>query len=153
MVEFVYHGVPVIAAPLFSDQNYNAAITKAKGYGKVIDIGSTTSAELHKLIREIADSDTYRTSVQKASRMLKLEKRDGASRAVFWIEYVLKYGSEHLRSHVYKLQLHEWLMLDVLFIVFLVTALSLCACRFTCRKLSAMAKRSYNRHTLKEKLQ
>lgn len=52
-IETVYHGVPIIAIPVYGDQMANAHIAEDAGYALTLPMGSITEESLTKLINEI----------------------------------------------------------------------------------------------------
>ena len=51
--EAVYHGVPMVAVPLFGDQYDNAQRIVSRGMGVKVDISTLTSDELADAIRTV----------------------------------------------------------------------------------------------------
>ncbi len=51
--EAVYHGVPMVAVPLFGDQPDNAQRIVTRGIGVQVDITSLTSDQLAHAIRTV----------------------------------------------------------------------------------------------------
>jgi len=56
VVEAKYHGIPIIATPLMGDQFGNARKVENEGWGKVIDLKSTSEEELMNAIKEVLDN-------------------------------------------------------------------------------------------------
>ena len=54
--EAVYHGVPVVAIPLFADQHDNAQRIQARGMGVKLDIATLTSDELAGAISTVINN-------------------------------------------------------------------------------------------------
>ena len=55
MFEALYHGVPMVAIPLFGDQMDNAARIVSRGFGVKVDIATLTSDELAQAIRTVVN--------------------------------------------------------------------------------------------------
>ncbi len=51
--EAVYHGVPMVAVPLFGDQYDNAQRLVSRGMAVKVDIATLTSDELAQAIRTV----------------------------------------------------------------------------------------------------
>ncbi len=57
--EAVYHGVPIVALPLFGDQFDNAQRIVSRGMGVKLDITTLTSKMLADAILEVANNPRY----------------------------------------------------------------------------------------------
>jgi glucuronosyltransferase len=139
--EALYHGVPMLGFPLFSEQAWNCERVRRKGFALSMDILNFSVTELHDSIRELLDNPVYSRTVKKMSQIFRDQPMTGCEKAAFWIEHVMKYGGDHLRSLTLSMPLYQFLMLDVLaVIVGVLLALlffSVCLLRFVwmrCRK-------------------
>jgi len=143
--EAVYHGVPMIGFPLLGDQPYNAKRLEYKGFGIAMDIHGFTTEDLYKNIRTILTDQSYKDRVQHASDIFKSAKETPAERAAYWVEHVTKFGGEHLRSAGNDLNIYQYLLLDVLFVIsIIVTSFVVCVwkiIRFVVRKCCYMQKK------------
>lgn len=118
--EAVYHGVPMIAFPIVSDQQYNARRMDHKGYGTRMDLKKFTSDELLENINKILSDKSYRERVTKASEIFRSQAQNPVEKATFWIEHVCRFGGDHLRSASSDLPLYSYFMLDVLAFILMV---------------------------------
>ena len=59
MYEAGYHGVPVVAVPLFADQFGNAGKLEGKGMGLTVDIHTTNTKELGDTIQRVLTEPQY----------------------------------------------------------------------------------------------
>ena len=53
VVEAKYHAVPIVAVPMFADQNGNAANVEKDGWGITLDLATITENSLMNAIKEI----------------------------------------------------------------------------------------------------
>ena len=120
--EAVYHGVPMVAFPIFAEQPQNAARMARRGFGVSLDIKHFTAAELVSAINEVLQNATYRSTVAKASAILKDRPMNGLQTVTFWVEHVMKFGGAHLRSHGQDMAAYEFFMIDIA--AFLLTIMS-----------------------------
>ena len=110
----MYFGVPMLSMPIFGDQPYNARRAEYKGYGLVADILNFTPEELVSKIKILIEDPSYREKIQKASKIYRDRPEPAVKRLGWWIEHVLKYGGQHLRSYALDMPWYQYLMLDIL---------------------------------------
>ena len=131
-MESVSHAKPVIVFPLAFDQPDQAAVAAAKGFGIRMDLADFTIPDFVKNVRKILDDPSFTEKAKMASSILKDKKETPAQRASFMIEHVIKYGDKHLRTGVYKLNLFQYFMLDIIYLFislfFLIIIFSLMVC-------------------------
>ena len=122
--ESLYHGVPMIGFPLFGDQHHNAFRMVQHGYGVDMNILTFTVDELVNNIHKVFDEKSFKIAIQKASNIVKSRPMTAQDTAAYWVEHVLKHGSEHLRTGAMDMPLYQFLMLDILLFVLLLSFLS-----------------------------
>lgn len=143
--ETLYHGVPIIGFPLFAEHSLNCRSAAKKDFGLVLNIHSFTSEELYAAIVDVIMNSTYRQTMKRASRVFRDQQTSPQERAVYWIQHVIKHGGSHLRSPVIDMPLRQFLMLDILAVLFV----SMCCLTFLakvilaqlCRRLINFRKR------------
>ena len=117
--EAIYHGVPMIGFPLTGDQPYNAARLMVKGYGIAMELFTFTADELLSNVRQIIGDKSFRERTMLASKIFKSRPETPSERAANWIEHVIQFGGEHLRSGGMDLSAYQFYLLDVLAFVLL----------------------------------
>ena len=122
--ESLYHGVPMIGFPLFGDQHHNAFRMVEHGYGIDMNILKFTVGELFNNIHKMLGEKRFKMATQKASDILKSRPITPQDTAAYWVEHVLKHGGEHLRTGAMDMPLYQFLMLDILLFVLVVSFLS-----------------------------
>ena len=128
--EALYHGVPMIGIPVFGDQPYNAIRMQAKGFGIKMSLSGLDSTELVKNIRTVLDNRSFSDNIKLASKIYKSRPLNARERAVYWIEHVLSFGTEHLHSPGIHLPWYQYWVLDVL--CFLFSVISVISVVFIC---------------------
>jgi UDP:flavonoid glycosyltransferase YjiC (YdhE family) len=114
----IYHGVPMIAFPVTGDQLYNAMRLEIKGVGIKLDLLNFTTGELEQCIRDIIEHNTsYSQTAKFYSQMLKDRPYDVHDTVMYWLEHVMQYGGEHLRSQTVRLTWYQLMLYDVIFVV------------------------------------
>ena len=112
--EALIAGVPMIGFPVFGDQITNAGKIVRKGFGLKLDLKSFSVQELVSAIEEVTTNPSYKAKVGKASAILKSERVPAIEEAAFWINHVLTFGGEHLRSYAQDIPLWKYLGLDII---------------------------------------
>ena len=59
LYESAYHGVPVVAFPLFGDQHSNAIKMEHFGLGLAVDYQTTNAEQLHEKIELVVNKPRY----------------------------------------------------------------------------------------------
>uniref|UniRef100_A0A1A9X0P9 Cytochrome b5 heme-binding domain-containing protein n=1 Tax=Glossina brevipalpis TaxID=37001 RepID=A0A1A9X0P9_9MUSC len=116
--EAQYHGVPMIALPVFGDQPGNADKVVASGYGLRLDLLSLTDSQLRTAIDEVLTNQFYKENIQKMSHLYRDRPLTARQSVAFWTNYVLHHhGAAHMQSPLVHMNFIESLNIDV--IVFL----------------------------------
>ncbi len=127
-----------MVVPVFGDQPSNALEAERRGYGIAIPLPELTEDKLFNAIKEILDNPSYARRAQEHGTMLMDEMTKPLDRAVWWIEYALRYpGMKHMRSPVHDLHWTQYFLLDVIGFIALVVTIVLfivvktlsCCCR------------------------
>ena len=64
--EAIYHGVPIVAVPIFGDQDFNANRAADAGIGLMLEIVDATEEIIEKTIAEVLDNKRQVTCFQYA---------------------------------------------------------------------------------------
>ncbi|XP_050409430.1 UDP-glucuronosyltransferase 2B33-like [Patella vulgata] len=134
--EAINNGVPMLGFPIFGDQPANAHNMVERRYGLYMELFTAQSDEITAKINEVIDNPSYKSNVYNASQILKElnERNSPTEEATFWIEHVLKFGGDYMRSSSVDMPLYQYLILDVL--VFILPAVSIVlAILFYCFKI------------------
>ena len=135
-LEAVYHGVPVLTMPFTGDQQSNSIQAQSRGFGLVLDKLTMTESDLYNALTEIINNKKYSENIKKCSEIMK-SMPSSHETTVFWVNHILRFGGEHLRSPAIDMPMYQILMLDVFaflaLVVMLVVTCITYACRFMCR--------------------
>ncbi|XP_032821755.2 UDP-glucuronosyltransferase 1A5-like [Petromyzon marinus] len=140
--EAICYGVPMLGLPLFGDQFENLARMQSKGAALVLNIHSLDAGSLASSISTIAThKSSYKEKASLLSRLHHDHPQKPMDRAVFWVEFVMRHGAEHLRVAAHHLTWYQEAGFDVaaflLAAIVLVTsvfiALITICCRWLCR--------------------
>ncbi|XP_034043400.1 2-hydroxyacylsphingosine 1-beta-galactosyltransferase [Thalassophryne amazonica] len=123
--EAMYHGIPVVGVPLFGDHYDTMTRVAAKGMGIMIHWKTMTEEDLYTALTTVIKDTRYRQQAQLLSTIHKDQPGHPVTRAVYWISYILRHkGAMHLRSAVYDVSMYQYFLLDVIFTVAAMLALS-----------------------------
>ncbi|TKS69827.1 UDP-glucuronosyltransferase 2A1 [Collichthys lucidus] len=137
--EAIYHGVPIVGLPLFSDQHDNLLRLKDRGAAKILTINVVhKDNNFLKAIQEVVNQPSYRMNMQRLSRLHRDQPMKPLDTALFWIEFVMRHkGAAHLRTESYRLPWYSYHSLDVILfltgavLLVLLTVFFLIRCLYT----------------------
>ncbi|XP_068744718.1 UDP-glucuronosyltransferase 2C1-like isoform X1 [Montipora capricornis] len=147
--ESAYHGVPLVAIPLFADQFENAKRAEDFGLGLALDFESLDSAQLLGTIEQVVNKPRFKKAAVRIAKIMKDKPRTPLETTADWIEYVLRHGgAQHLRAQVFNIHWYQYYLIDV--IAFLVSVVTLvvmaiwktcrCFCRLCCKRNGTKSK-------------
>ncbi|XP_078453348.1 UDP-glucuronosyltransferase 1A5-like isoform X2 [Lampetra planeri] len=139
--EAICYGVPMLGLPLFGDQFENMARMQSKGAALVLNIHSLDAGSLASSISTIATHKNYKEKASLLSRLYHDQPQKPMDRAVFWVEFVMRHGAEHLRVAAHHLTWYQeagfdvaaFLLAAIVLVTSVLTALITICCRWLCR--------------------
>ncbi|XP_068082903.1 UDP-glucosyltransferase 2-like [Anabrus simplex] len=139
--EAAYHGVPLIGIPFLGDQFYNVAKFEAAKIGVQLKFKDLTKDTLLEVIEKLTNDSSYRDNMKTFSAVYREEVGPSLDRAIWWIEYVLRHnGAPHLRSAALDLSWYQYLLLDVIAFLLLVSIIALIVIYIVLRRLMMFVK-------------
>ncbi|XP_012265947.2 UDP-glycosyltransferase UGT5-like [Athalia rosae] len=130
LMETVYHGVPIVATPLFGDQMRNIMLAERRGYAIYLDFQTMTENQIYEAVMKVANDPKYKENVKKVSAYWRDDLNHPLDQAVHWVEYVLKHdGAKHLKATVTEQTFVQYLLLDVAFLILTILTLTFLAVR------------------------
>ena len=140
--ESVYHAVPMVTFPLTADQPYNAKRAEHKGVSLTVNIHSFTVDELVNKIREVTTDTTYQEKIDLVSEIYRDQPMTARERAAYWVDHVLEFGADHLRSAALDMPWYQYLMLDIiatlLMFITLIIVLMYKLTKMICRRIAGL---------------
>jgi hypothetical protein len=119
--ETIYHGVPILAIPIFGDQKMNALTAANSGYGLVVPYSQLTEEKLTSTIHEILKNNKYRENAKLRSKLFHDRLVSPMDTAIYWVEYVIRHkGAPHLRVAGLDLPWYQYHLLDVIAFIVLI---------------------------------
>ena len=129
MIEAIFHGVPLLVAPLGGDHPYNAVKVELKKYGRKVDVKKDSAEYITEVLRDVLGNTTYYESIRKAKRIWQ-DLPKGDETVAYWVEHILKFGNDHIRPAYIDMPLYQLFILDILLFLIVVV---LCTCWITCK--------------------
>ncbi|KAG8001397.1 UDP-glucuronosyltransferase 2C1, partial [Nibea albiflora] len=95
--EAIYHGVPIVGLPLFSDQYDNLLRLKDRGAAKILTINAVDKDNnFLKAVQEVLNDSSYKMNMERLSRLHRDQPMKPLDTALFWIEFVMRHkGAAH----------------------------------------------------------
>lgn len=113
--EAIAAGVPLIALPIFGDQEQNVNKMVHIGGAVKLNIRSFTKSDLQEAILEVAENVKYKEGIIQFRDLLNDRPYDPVNHTMWWIEYVIRYrGAHHLRLVRSSLLWYQAQNLDVI---------------------------------------
>uniref|UniRef100_A0A147A2Y0 UDP-glucuronosyltransferase n=1 Tax=Fundulus heteroclitus TaxID=8078 RepID=A0A147A2Y0_FUNHE len=151
--EAIYHGVPVVGLPVFYDQYDNLLRLQERGAAKILALATVDKEDTFlKAVREVLSEPSYRTNMQRLSRLHRDQPMKPMESALFWIEFVIRHkGAAHLRTESYRLPWYSYYSVDVvlffLSVVAVITFLIATTFRLVCLATCSKAKMNQKKKT------
>ena len=117
--EALYHSVPMLGLPIADEQIYYSRRMAKHGLGIHISTRSFEPEELVYAVNELLTNETYKNKMAVHSAIFKDRPMTPMETLVYWVEHVMKYGSDHLVSPAIHLPWYVYWCVDV--IGFLIT--------------------------------
>ncbi|KAM4809753.1 UDP-glucuronosyltransferase 3A1 [Rhinophrynus dorsalis] len=118
LMEAIYHGVPVVAIPLFGDQPDNAVRIKAKHFGTFIPTDQFNSQRFASAIKQIIEDASYKASAMHLSLIHRSHPFPPDQQLVGWVDHIIKVGGgKHLHPYVYQQPWYQQYLLDVILFI------------------------------------
>lgn len=121
--ESIYHGVPLIGVPIFSDQPYNVKRLVSKGWGLGLDLQDDTASKFASSINLVIENKSYKENIKKSSRIFRDRPLNPRQEVAYWIDHVIKYGDSHIRSPGLDLPWYKYLCVDVFLFLLIMTVI------------------------------
>ncbi|EDW76290.2 uncharacterized protein Dwil_GK14739 [Drosophila willistoni] len=97
--EASYHGKPMLALPMFGDQQGNAGSMVKQGFGLSLKLLELKEKTFQNTINEILQNSQYKENVENFSKLYRDRPLTARQSVIYWTEYVMRYhGAKHLQS-------------------------------------------------------
>ncbi|XP_021940882.1 UDP-glucuronosyltransferase 2B15-like isoform X1 [Zootermopsis nevadensis] len=140
-MEAVFNGVPMVAIPLFGDQFHNVRNYEEEGVAIKLDYSTITKEKVLRALKEVLNNPSYKQNAVTLSRAFRDRPMSPLNTAIFWTEYVIRHGgASHMRSAALYLTWYQYLLLDVISVLFLFAAGSLITAYVIIKRLLQLLK-------------
>ncbi|XP_038155835.1 UDP-glucuronosyltransferase 2A2-like [Cyprinodon tularosa] len=113
--EAIYHAVPMVGIPLFSDQPDNMVHMEAKGAAVTVKLNKITAESLRDAVSTVINDVSFKENMRRLSKIHHDRPINPLDEAVFWIEYTVRNkGAKQLRAQAHELTWFQYHSLDVL---------------------------------------
>ncbi|KAM0729641.1 UDP-glycosyltransferase UGT5 [Formica fusca] len=149
--EAVAYGVPMIGIPLFADQFMNIDAYVARNIAVQLDFKKMTEKDMDAALNAVLWDPIYKESARNLSQKFLDRPLNALDTAIFWIEYIIKYGNDVLRSPALDLTWWQLSLVDVFAFLLFCIAIIIIAIVFVVRFLLKMINEDYqsSSHTKK----
>ncbi|KAH8381158.1 hypothetical protein KR200_006458, partial [Drosophila serrata] len=136
VTEAQYHGIPMLALPVFGDQPSNAAAVVEQGFGLTQSLLTLEEKCFHEGIREVLENPKYANAVKSFSTLYRDRPMSARETLIYWVEYVIRHhGAPHLQSPVVHMSYIAANNLDIYALLALVIAVVYYTLKLVCRLL------------------
>lgn len=139
--EAIWHGVPMLVMPMFSDQHRNSFRIVSAGVAHKVDFHTLTTGKFKKGIIEVLHSPKYRKNVQLKSKRFRDQPEKPIDRAMWWCEFIMRNPKpNHLRQAEFNFGLlgsHFW---DIQIIIILIIIFAIACLRRIVRLIFCTSK-------------
>lgn len=118
LFEAIYHAIPVICFPVFEEHFDNCNKIVRRGFGKILDLGSSSENDIYQAIMDLISDERYKISASRWSSVfhsLPVPHDTAISRIIS----VLENGADVLSANNHEILLPLSLMFDIIFYFFL----------------------------------
>ncbi|RLU27473.1 hypothetical protein DMN91_001277 [Ooceraea biroi] len=144
-LEAVAYGVPMIGIPLYIDQYNNIDAYVAKNIAVKLDVHKITEEDMDAALNAILHDPKYIENIKKVSQRFHDQPLSPVDNANYWIDYVLKYGDDVLRSPAMDLAWWQIYLIDVAACLLLCAAAIITLAVFIVRFVMKMINRNHQR--------
>ncbi|CAD7087507.1 unnamed protein product [Hermetia illucens] len=151
VVESKFHGVPVLAIPLFGDQFSSAKAMVDEGFAVQVSYKDLTEESLRNAIKEVLGNPSYRERIQAFSKLYRDRPMAIRDLAAYWLEYVIRHrGAKHMQSPAVHMCAFQYYGLDVMAFLLAILFVLFKILSFCCRKVFCICKRQKQQKTKDE---
>ncbi|KAH8334172.1 hypothetical protein KR059_007143 [Drosophila kikkawai] len=151
VTEAQYHGIPMLALPVFGDQPANADAMVEQGFGLTQSLLTLEEQSFHDAILEVLENPKYANAARAFSALYRDRPLSARETLIYWVEYVIRHhGAAHLQSPVVhmsyiaanNLDIYAIIVLAIVFIFYTLKLVFRLLIRKICSKKSKSKTKS-----------
>lgn len=137
--EGIYHGVPMLFMPIYSDQFRNAKRCVDAGYAEMLDFVDVSVGTVLDKLNIMLNNKKYIERAREVSSLFRDNPISPMDEAMYWIEYIGRHkGGNVFKSNAVNVPWYIYIHLDILaailFLIFTLTLLLKYAIAFVLHK-------------------
>lgn len=150
--EAITCGVPMIGIPLFADQFTNIDAYVARNIALRLDVATITENSMDAALNAILWDPLYKETARNLSQRFLDRPMNALDTANYWIEYIIKYGEDSLRSPAMDLTWWQLSLIDVIGFLLFIVAIGVAIVVFIVRFTMEMLNGNYNSSSHSKKI-
>ncbi|GJQ69931.1 hypothetical protein Trydic_g13331 [Trypoxylus dichotomus] len=124
--EAAYCGVPILGVSIFPNHKRNINKYVNNGAGLLINYDDLTEEVMLNSLNDLIGNASYKENAARLSMIFKTRPMSALDTAVYWTEYVVKFGgAQHMRSKSADLVWFEYYLVDCIIILMLLMSLGI----------------------------
>lgn len=132
--EAVYHGIPVVGIPFFSDQEFNMRFAEKEGFGYILLKNEVSEDKFELAVRSVLNNHTYKENAVRRSKIFIDRPQTALEEAVYWIEYALRHEDlSHLKAAGVELSFYQLFFLDFVLVLVVFILISFTIICYLCK--------------------
>lgn len=96
--EAIVRHVPIVGIPLFQNEMENVMLAEKLLIGLRIDYSNLTEASLNWALESMIKKEFYVLNIRDVSKIYRDRPLGGLAHALFWLDYIVRYGSLPLKT-------------------------------------------------------
>ncbi|KAI8127596.1 hypothetical protein FF38_03168 [Lucilia cuprina] len=117
--ESIIRHVPLLGLPLFKNEMENIMLAEKLQIGVRIDYTNLTESSLDWALETILHKEFYVLNIRDISKIFRDRPLGGLANAMFWLDYIDRYGNGPLKTQALGMPLNELHLADLRFYSYL----------------------------------
>ncbi|XP_046811242.1 UDP-glycosyltransferase UGT4 [Lucilia cuprina] len=117
--ESIIRHVPLLGLPLFENEMENIMLAEKLQIGVRVDYTNLTESSLDWALETILHKEFYVLNIRDISKIFRDRPLGGLANAIFWLDYIDRYGNGPLKTQALGMPLNELHLADLRFYSYL----------------------------------